>query len=110
MAIKRSAEEWQELLKLQRQTHVGDAAFADDLGVSIRTVQWWRWRLGVSASALRSEPDFVRVDTTEDGFDEKQSPEQAVEVVFASGVRVRVSTGFDYSELARLIEALSAVC
>jgi hypothetical protein len=76
--------------------------FAEQAGVRPAQLGWWRWKLGLSASAKSEPTRFFDVVVTAP-VPVRLPPDLLVEV---GAVRVRVPPGFDERELRRLVDAL----
>lgn len=108
MAQRRSAAEWRAVLGRQKRRGADDHGFAEELGVSIQTLRWWRWRLKKLEPEKSGESVFVRVRTVDD--EEASRQHESFEVRFPGGLSVVVRFGFDANELARLVRTLETAC
>ena len=84
--------------------------FARKHGVREQTLRWWKWRLGSEpheGGALRPARTPSE-DVSPLTFVEMMAgmPSEPLEVVLASGVRIRVPSGFDASTLERLLDVV----
>jgi hypothetical protein len=75
-------------------------------GLPVWKLHWWSKRLERGAPAGRVGHAFVRVRVVAP----PRSGPAALEVVTASGVRIRVPADFDAAHLRRLLEALEPAC
>lgn len=73
--------------------------------LSEASLKWWKWRLGTrrvrapkAARAVISPLTFVEMASS--------AEREAIEIVFESGTRVRVSSGFEATALARVVDVL----
>jgi len=85
------------------------AAYARRHGLSEQSLRWWKWRLGkprdwddrrARHSPAASVPPLTFVEMT------AAMPSEPLEVVLASGLRVRVPADFDVPTLERLLEVV----
>jgi hypothetical protein len=82
------------------------AEFARAQGVAPATLSWWRWTIGRRERERRSPAPgaFVGVQLVGAAV----APPRPFEVVLPGRRVVRVPSGFDAAELARLLSALEA--
>lgn len=60
--MKRSREEWVELVDEWKRSGASVEAFAEPLGIRPKTLLWWMWRLGARrARSKSSRVDEVRM-------------------------------------------------
>jgi hypothetical protein len=72
--------------------------------LSEASLKWWKWRLGARKVAARKKAPAPMSQLT---FVElASSGQEAIEIVFESGTRVRVPSGFDATALARVVDVL----
>lgn len=110
---------WAKRVERWKDSGLSAAEFATELGISARSLTWWKWQLGKQAgpataatlkkrSAVRSgrarkvrrpRMKFVELPSA-------SAPSEPLEVVLLSGVRVRVPMHFDAGALGRLLEML----
>lgn len=95
---RRSAAEWQHLVDRWLAGGQTRKQFAHAHGLNPATLSWWRWKL----RQREQLPQFLAVDVV-DIPRPVRAPDLIVEL---DHVRVRVPSGFDGSELRRLVEAL----
>jgi transposase len=87
-------------------------AFAERHGVSERSLGWWKWRLGSARDALSTATGTPKRATTRElsplTFVEMTSglQREPIEVILASGVRIRIPSDFDASAMTRLLDIL----
>ena len=119
-------EEWAKRVERWRDSGLGCAEFAAELGVNARTLTYWKWVLGKEARgekrvwkarkaraprvprpATSEPPGSIPVKT---GLVEVQaSPRDGrFELELGAGRRLRVPMSFDAAELRRLIDVLEA--
>jgi transposase len=114
-------EQWAERVARWRESGLPAAKFASDIGVSARSLTWWKWRLGSSrrAAALAPRKSSIRRESITTSGIGKSAPltfvEMAatietdqLEVVLASSIRIRVRPGFDPATLRRVLGVLEA--
>ena len=95
------AAEWARRIVAQQRSGIPVKQFCKEQGLTEYSVDSWRKRL------QNEEP--VRFALLERGTElRKPGTEPAVEVVLASGVRVRISAGVDATTLRTILEALRA--
>ena len=112
--------EMEEALTQARERGETHAAVAGRLGITVETVKWWSWRIGTRRRAQRrprattkrqgrvdrashAVPSFVEVCVD-------QRRPLVFEVVLGGERAVRVPSGFDATELGRLLHVLEAAC
>ena len=86
-----------------RASNVGVVQFAKSEGISVGKL--YRMRAKVDAADPCIVPVVVRPRPTA----ARAVPASSFEVELASGMKIRVGTGFDAAELVRLVEALAGV-
>jgi hypothetical protein len=115
MAHRRSAEEWEKLIREFEDSGETAAAFARARGIRPDTLKWWRWRLGREAratkpAASRRAAPRVRLLPVQPVHDvaprDRETPTPVWELVAPTGYELRV---YDRRGLGVLRAALSAV-
>ncbi len=112
MARRRSAAEWERLIREQERSGQTATAFARARGIRPDTLKWWRWRLGRTAKTERprARPASVKllsVRPVDDGRAVAGDPPTPVwELVSPTGHELRV---YDPAGLGVLKAALTAV-
>ena len=97
----RKAAEWAERITAQQRSGIPVKQFCKEQGLTEYSFYSWRRRL------LNEEP--VRFALVERGTElRKAGTEPAVELVLASGERLRISAGVDATTLRTVLEALRA--
>jgi hypothetical protein len=112
-----SRETWAKRVEQWKDSGLTGPEFAQELGISARSLTWWKWRLGADArkaatsghakkrprrkraSKGLSPITFVEMSAT--------ALRESFEVVLPSGVRIRVPSEFDAGAVARLAHALT---
>ena len=99
---------WTKRLGDWKQSGLDAAAFAAKVGVSPRTLTWWRWRLGPQetardAKSLTLRSDAVTPLTFVEMTDVVKDP---IEIVLRNQIRVRVGAAFDGATLGRVLDVL----
>jgi hypothetical protein len=95
---------WSKRVEAWKASGLTVAQYAAKHGLNEASLKWWKWRLGSrskrarSASPAMSPLTFVEMTTESRG--------DALELVLASGVTVRVPAAFDATALARLLDVL----
>lgn len=99
--VRRTAEQWRELIEQQAQSDLTVEAFCRRRGVAVSTFFARRRKL-----ADRAGPAFVEVtaSTEPPALPVADSP---LELILPGGMMIRVPVGFDAVTLRRLMEALS---
>ena len=96
---------------LQAQESSGQSLtqFARQHGLTPQRLRWWKGRLGQPGAALTFLP--VQVAAPQPAQQPvAPGPGALMEVVLATGRRVRVAPGFDEAALLRLVRALEGTC
>ena len=96
----RSSEaEWRRWIAQWRSSGVSATEFGRRIGKSESTIRWWASRLRSTREAARTAPlTFVEVTSA--------VRSEPIEVVLASGVRLRVAADFDADALERVLAVL----
>jgi len=119
--------------RVQRWTESGLTAreFAAELGVNVRTLSYWKWRLQAeSGGESRTSTRARRRRSTTGSIRRSTSPTQSplafieltqptaegtstkcidpYELVLATGIRIRIPATFDAQSLSRLLDVLGA--
>jgi len=92
---------WQMALDAHQESDLSIAAFCKKEGISEAAYYYWRRKLTGSVSKLeeKSAPNFLEVVVP--------SPETtAFELVFTSGITLRINPGMDNQMLKQLLSAL----
>jgi transposase-like protein len=107
---RRSLAEIEHLVSEYKQSGLSRKEFCAAHGLSMHTLDAWRRRIA------GSRQEIVPVEIVEEGAlrqglkqAERMVPSGHFRVVLASGLRIEVESGFDASELRRLIAALNSV-
>lgn len=109
-----SREEWAKRVERWRDSGLTAAEFAAELGINAHSLSWWKWRLAAEPAkrgpTRRSSSRRPRVSAVPSPltFLEMTPPVQRelLEIVLATGVRVRVPSDFDDAALGRLLGVL----
>ena len=97
----RKGEEWRERITAQEQSGVSVKQFCEEQGFTEQSFYSWRKRLR-RQTPLR----FALVETG--GAPRERGAEAALELVLATGERLRIGAGVDPTALRRVLEALRA--
>ena len=93
-AVSTKEKKWTELIRQQRESKLSVSAFCRDRGFSGQTFHNWRKRLG------NNEPVLVEAEAA---GGKEHAP---VELLLASGERLRISPGADASTLRTVLSVL----
>lgn len=95
------SEEWRERIAKQKRSGKTIAQFCKEQGLTEQSFYGWRKRLG------KAEPvSFALVDTS--AMRQPATTEPVLELVLATGERLRICAGVDTTELRRVVAALRA--
>ena len=131
MDRRAARETWTKRVERWKDSGLSGTEFAQELGVSVKSLRWWRWRLaseaapGVAAqhvteataaarapkpAATRKRQRHARKAPPSVTFIEMPSapiaPSTPIEIVFSARLHVRVAAGFDDVTLARVLDVL----
>jgi transposase len=115
-----SREIWAKRVARWKDSGLTATAFATQVGISANSLSWWKWRLGSEVRSPAAKPRrptrsapgspavTKQVTLSPLTFVEMAAPiaTDALEVVMASTVFVRVHPGFDEATLGRLLDVL----
>jgi len=99
-------EEWAKRIERWKESGLTAAEFAREIGVSEKSVRWWKWQLagkatkaprGSKAKTAMSPLTFMEVSSVQSA---------AIEVVLANGIRVRLAHLEDAVVFVRLLEGV----
>lgn len=103
-------ETWAKRVERWRESGLSAAEFAAEIGVTPKSLSWWKWQLGKAsaAPATKHQKKTGKVAVSPLTFVEMTAPvrSEPIEIVFPSGVRVRVPVSADAAALTRVIQAL----
>jgi len=104
-------ETWAKRVERWKDSGLSAAEFAMELGVSPRSLTWWKWQLGRKDPSPRAPVRRARkkaTAVTPITFVEMSAGpmREPLEVVLASGMRIRVAVDFDPAVLVRLVDVL----
>ena len=112
-----SREVWAKRVERWKDSGLSAKEFAAELEVSANTLTFWKWKLGKDTSA----GDASNAGRSKATAPSRRAPQRflqlvpaspasasgtALELVFTSGLIVRVAPGFDESTLQRLVALL----
>jgi transposase-like protein len=121
MGQRRSAREWERLIRELERSGETPASFAKARGIRPDTLKWWRWRLQSKGKAparetkatvrARRQPKHVRLVAIKPVYDQESrersiAPTPVWELLAPTGHTLRV---YDLRGLAVLKVALAAV-
>ena len=100
-------EQWAERIARMTASGVGSKAFAEQEGINVNTLDWWRRQLRLkreetTAMAVRSRPRFLAVEVAP--AEPVAAPGFVVQLG-GSGHRIEVPADFDARALRRLVGA-----
>jgi transposase len=106
-------EDWAKRVERWKDSGLSAKEFAAEVGISARSLTWWKWRLGspVAVTAKRARTKRARGARAP-----KVSPltfvemtavsSEPIEIALPSRICVRVRAGFDDATLKRVLDAL----
>jgi len=83
-------EDWQEILQKIEQSGLSIAQYCRENDIKTHTVRYWKQKL-----VKQETSGFVRIATCE--------PTQAMEIIYPSGVRLKLSAGIPIKDLKALL-------
>lgn len=112
---RRSAKEWQKLVRAWRRSGLPAAEFAARQGVKPQTLTWWRWQLGEKRVrrptrrkvAKRRGPRLVAVEVSGPASGAGSESMPTWELVMATGHTLRAYRGAERAELLAVAELLA---
>lgn len=114
--VRRGRAGWSAVIAEWRGSDLSTAEFCRQRGLVLSSFRWWRWRLSQDRVAERAGAPVpallpVRVvgALVEDSAPRVELAEPVLELVFPSGVRLRVPSGFDERTVAGVLWALEEV-
>lgn len=115
MAQHRSREEWARLIDELARSGLSRAQFAEQRGLSARSLENWTYRLRREAEphVPRAAPvGFVpvRVRRSASVSPARAASESVIEICVGADVRLRFGTGVDCNYLGRLVASLVQAC
>ena len=104
-------ETWAKRVERWKDSGLSAAEFGAELGISPKALSWWKWQLGRKEPSLQAPVRRARkkaTTVTPLTFVEMSTPQasEPLEVVLASGTRIRVPVDFDPAVLGRLVDVL----
>lgn len=112
MTKAKSEGVWRALMKELDSSGMSAEAFAEQRGLNMRTVKWWRSYFRRERRERREvEPrvasvQFAKVRQTMESSGVRSEIQETGLAIFAGGVRIGVQPGFDRATLAALLDAL----
>jgi hypothetical protein len=103
-----SRETWVGRVAQWRESGATAAEFARELGVSTSSLRWWSWKLGSTRRRGKSAKATKATSLSPLTFVEMTSAVRGepIEIVLASGTRVRVPVDIEQPVLERLFDAI----
>lgn len=114
---RESRETWAKRVERWKDSGLTAKEYATELGINVRSLVWWRWRLSSAAQIPKPQARRRRAtrEPTPTGATSLTFVEmpaavvaEPLEVVLPSSVRIRVPAAFDPSALGRLLDVLDA--
>lgn len=102
MQVTGARAKWSRLVRALRRSGQSTREFAEQRGISPRSLAWWRWRLAAEAASGGSEQRLVAVDV-----DETPTPRDGWELSTAAGHVLRVQGTIEPDALARVLDAIT---
>lgn len=99
MRQMRTAEQWREILREQKERGLSDAQCGQEYGVDPSSLVRWRGRLGMGGS--RKAPAFVELPVG--------APPQDLRVIFPNGLVVVASLGWPVDHLVQVAQKLKSL-
>jgi hypothetical protein len=97
--VKRATEEeWARRVSRWRASGLSAAEYGRRSGLSEKTLRWWKWRFAAAARLAKTDAPLTFVEVT--------PQREAIEIVLASGTRIRLPSDFEASALARALDVL----
>lgn len=117
--MRASREAWAKRVEGWKRSKQTAAQFAAEQRINASSLSWWKWRLGKekgkegagrSAARPRGKRSVSKTFSPLT-FVEVAAParRETLEIVLASGVRIRVPADFDATALGRLLGLLEAL-
>jgi hypothetical protein len=102
---------WAKRVERWKDSGLSAREFGAEIGVSANALSWWKWELGRKKGQAQPAKRRARRKKTAVSpmtFVEMAAPvrSELLEVVFPSGIRLRVPGAFDAGMLARVVEVL----
>ena len=95
-------DEWRDRIAEQERSGISVKGFCKEQGLAEHQFYYWRKR-------LRNPPQLVRFALVDRGARRPEPATQAeLELVLASGARLRIGTGVDAATLRTVLQALRA--
>lgn len=98
--MRRTREDWGELIERWGRSGLTARAFAAEAGVNAHTLTYWKWRLRKDTRSPTLS-GFVEVVASS-----SERAAEPLEVVLEGGQRIRVPAGFDAEALRRVLDIL----
>jgi hypothetical protein len=103
-------ETWAKRVERWKDSGLSAKEFAVELGVSPKSLAWWKWQLTKEDAPTRRRVRRARTKAAISPLtfvEMSASPtRESLEVVLASGARIRVPVDFDPAALGRLVDVL----
>jgi transposase-like protein len=99
MRQRRTAEQWREILMMQKQRGLSDAQCGKEFGVDASSLIRWRGRLGLRVTP--KTPSFVQLPVP--------APAQELRIILPNGLVVVASLGWPVEHLAQVAGKLRSL-
>ena len=102
--VRRDRDEMVALLARRKDEGLTWAALAEESGVPLSTLTYWRRKLEAEPSPADDDPSFVELLVQPAGL---PLPSAGIDLVTPSGIRFSIGPDFDEITLRRLLAVLS---
>jgi hypothetical protein len=104
-------ETWSKRIERWKESGLSAKEFAAEIGVTPSALSWWKWQLGRKIDAPKAPGQRRRsrkASLSPMTFVEMapRAPAESLEIVWPSGVRIRVPADVDPSALGRVLDVL----
>jgi hypothetical protein len=109
------SEEWAKRVERWKDSGLSAKEFAVEVGLNEHSLRWWRWHLGTTQKSQPGKPRTRRPRSAVTSAPKSPAltfvemvatPREPMEIILASGIRVRVGADFDATTLGRLLDVL----
>jgi hypothetical protein len=111
-------EAWAKRIERWKDSGLTAKEFAAEIGISPRSLVWWRWRLASKPKLAAPAPPVKRRRRRDKAKPATPSPmtfvevpavaaSEPIELVLPSSIRIRVGPSFDSATLERVLDVLA---